>query len=188
MLDTRYQESLRKILFSARLVLLALVMGAMAAVLVILAALGGRQAAGGTGLLISTLAGLVALGSIVGSIVVPGIVVRSQSRVLVNNALQQQGHRRSAARGTAPAIESLIEPERLWQLYLAGLIIKAAPLEGAAFLAAIAYALEGQLWTIALAAALIAGIAARFPTWGGALAWGERQLEAMDRFAREQSL
>jgi hypothetical protein len=64
---------------------------------------------------------------------------------------------------------------QLLAIYQTGTIIAAAPLEGASFFNLIAYLIEGQWPSLAIAGVLIALMAALFPTRERVLAWIETQ-------------
>ena len=59
------------------------------------------------------------------------------------------------------------------------MIVGLALLEGSAFMALLAYLLEGQTWVLGLAAGVLALMAVRFPTRASVLAWLERQADAL---------
>ena len=56
------------------------------------------------------------------------------------------------------------------------MIIGAAFLEGPAFLALIAYMIEGHVVSLAIAAVMLLGLMAHFPTVGRVETWVEHQL------------
>jgi hypothetical protein len=69
------------------------------------------------------------------------------------------------------------DPGRLWTLYQTRLILVAALLEGAGFMQAIFYLMEGQTFSLAVALVLLAWLALLFPTRAGVEEWVERQQE-----------
>jgi hypothetical protein len=69
----------------------------------------------------------------------------------------------------------------LLPVFQAKTIMGAALFEGCGFFAAIAYLLEGSPVGLGLSLALALGVAAHFPTRSRAIAWVERQLEAVGR-------
>lgn len=69
------------------------------------------------------------------------------------------------------------EVEFLVATYQNQLIVGAALLEGACFLALMAYLTESHLASLAVAGMCLLGILARFPTAGGLADWVERQLQ-----------
>ena len=48
-----------------------------------------------------------------------------------------------------------------------------------------AYLLEGEPWSLGIAAAFFLCLAAQFPTEGGVRRWTERQREAIEQLRRE---
>jgi hypothetical protein len=66
-------------------------------------------------------------------------------------------------------------PGGWYGLYQTLLLLSIAPLEGATFTLLIAYLLEGQPWTLIVAALPLAGIAVQFPTRERVDAWVDRQ-------------
>jgi hypothetical protein len=64
-------------------------------------------------------------------------------------------------------------------VYQARTLVGAAILEGAAFLMLSLFMMGRQPWTVALAIALIAGVALHFPTRASVCQWIERQLRLM---------
>jgi hypothetical protein len=69
---------------------------------------------------------------------------------------------------------------RLAKLFVPLTIMGAALTEGVAFLAAIAYMIEGKPYALALAVLLILATAARFPWPGAVQSWVERQKERLE--------
>jgi F0F1-type ATP synthase membrane subunit c/vacuolar-type H+-ATPase subunit K len=109
--------------------------------------------------------------AVVGSQVVPGMLARS-GRQRIARELAASG---STATLSVPG-EAVRDP-RWWGLYQTKMIVGCALLEGAAFYQAIAFLLEGEQWTAALAVALLVGIALHFPTRPGVEQWIEAQAE-----------
>lgn len=110
------------------------------------------------------------------ALVVPGIVVDSARKAIA------AGTWRPAQGPTAPAPDApgATDAQKLTQVYVTRTIVGAALTEGAAFLAIMAYFLEGKPYALALAVALIAGVALWFPRPGSAEAWVEDQVERLD--------
>jgi hypothetical protein len=100
--------------------------------------------------------------AMIGSMLVPALVVRASRRQLIKE---------TAAPGAAVA------DLRWWVLYQTRMIVGAALLEGAAMYQAIAFFLEGQVWVPPLAIVLFLGVAMRFPTRDGVEQWIETQAE-----------
>ena len=68
---------------------------------------------------------------------------------------------------------------KLLAIYQTTLIVRLAMLEGAAFMALVAYLLEAQPWVLGLVAAALALMALGFPTRGRAQAWLDSQADTL---------
>lgn len=78
------------------------------------------------------------------------------------------------------AINIQTDAGKLAQVYQTTTIVGCALLESAAFLALLAYLLEGQQVSLAVAGAMLLGVAAHLPIGGRLASWVERQLKLSD--------
>jgi hypothetical protein len=95
---------------------------------------------------------------VAGSVLLPRLTLASRRRQPIDTAA-----------GGEPG------PGGWYGLYLTLLLLSIAPLEGATFALLIAYLMEGQPWTLILAALTLAGIVVQFPTRERVEAWVDRQ-------------
>lgn len=72
-----------------------------------------------------------------------------------------------------------LEPIDLFSIYQVRMIVGAAQLEGAAFFVLVSYMTDGQLWSMGLVVALLAMMAATFPTFERVQVWAEDTLRAI---------
>src|SRR5262249_15847899 len=105
-------------------------------------------------------------------------------------SLMETGWRRQIARGNWPVLDSRAgegQPSddvwRWWTLYQTRMLIRAAPVEGAAFLNLIAFLVEGQAFSLGIALGLLLVLILQFPTRDGVERWIETQRE---RIAQER--
>ena len=112
-------------------------------------------------------AALVGVGLIARAVVLSGIVTNAR-RKLVNGSDPTEDD----AGGDAKYVLSVFQTKT---------IISGALFEGWAFFATIAYLIEASPIALGLAALLILGVAAHFPTPSGTIAWVERQLEKVQQ-------
>jgi hypothetical protein len=130
--------------------------------------------------LVVSLTGLAFAGVIlVAFFAVPNLVLASWRRQIARGVWPvQQASRRFPAGPSAAAPD---DPAlRWWDLYQTHHIIRCALLEGAGFFQLIAYLLEGQIFSLATAVALIAGIALLFPTREKVEDWIRTQKDAVE--------
>jgi hypothetical protein len=98
--------------------------------------------------------------------------------------------RRQIARGNWPVANSRADEEhpsdddsRWWMLYQTRMLIRAAPVEGAAFFNLIAFLVAGQAFSLGIALGLLLVLISLFPTRDGVARWIETQRE---RVAQER--
>ncbi len=103
---------------------------------------------------------VVCVPMVAGSVLLPHLILASRRRQPLD-----------VAAGGEPG------PGGWYGLYQTLLLLSIAPLEGATFALLIAYLLEGQPWTLLLAALPLVGILVQFPTRERVEAWGDRQRE-----------
>jgi hypothetical protein len=108
--------------------------------------------------------------------------------VWVVPAFFEAAWRRQIARGSWP-VDSRTgggpppdEVSRWWALYQTRMLIRAAPVESAAFLNLIAYLVEGQAFSLGIAVGLLLVLVSQFPTREGVERWIDAQ---RDRVAQE---
>ena len=75
----------------------------------------------------------------------------------------------------------LSDVQCLLSLFQRKTILGAAMIEGCAFFAVIAYFIEGGFVSLGLAGALLAGLAAHFPTLSRVTGWVDRQIELLEQ-------
>lgn len=69
----------------------------------------------------------------------------------------------------------------LWLVYVTKLLMAGAPLEGGAFLALVAYMIEGDPWALGAAVVLLASLAMMIPRREAVIAWIEDQLRLLEQ-------
>lgn len=75
----------------------------------------------------------------------------------------------------------------LWLVFVKKLLMAGAPVEGATFLAGVAYLVEGSPWALGAAVLLVATLAMMIPRREAAIAWIEDQLRLVEQ-ERQQVL
>jgi hypothetical protein len=118
--------------------------------------------------LITIMAGVMSVICLALRFIIPGIVVRNLTG-------------RAASRTETPKSD-----DSLVAAYQTTLIVCMALIEGPAFMAAVAYLLEGHVAALVLAIALILVLAAHFPTLSRVEGWIKRQRERMDMESRRR--
>ncbi|MGE3805715.1 MAG: hypothetical protein AB7K24_13645 [Gemmataceae bacterium] len=171
-MEDRLPDNLPMRVRTMQIIVLALALG-IASFFVIATYLRTQQPAPAQGNqlpIISIVAGFFTVGPVAAFFLVP--------RLIVNSA---RG-RLAPERRLAPALQDqpLDWSEKLLGVYQTKLIVAAALLEGPAFFLMIAYLLEGQLWTLVLAAFLLAGVVAQFPTQPGVTSWLQEQMRLIE--------
>jgi hypothetical protein len=124
--------------------------------------------------MISYMAVAVAVVAIPLSLLVPSLVVKTARKQIA------QGTWRPPDRGTGTLPQGALSDTLCFAaVYQTSLIVGAALNEGAAFLALIAYMVEGLPAILGLAVLLIVGVAARFPTRARVEQWIDAQKELL---------
>lgn len=131
----------------------------------------GDQAKDGPELIITWVAVVVAIGSVMAASLLPGMVVRAGRRRLALDISGRDGT--DAPDGTA------VEAE-LVKLFSIKTIIGGAALEGAALFAIVAYLVEGNLYAVVAAVALALLLAYHLPTQARAADWLDLQCRALE--------
>jgi hypothetical protein len=161
---------------------------------------GGRGLAPPDGPPVLTLVALVFMGvNAVLSFVVPASVTRSNLRRMAAGTWSPAGDAPPSAAGPGPLQDGprpplglaarlqppATEPGRLMQVRQTADLVGLALVEGACFLAIIAYLLEGQPWALALAGVGVCLMVARFPTGGRVRGWLDKQHDLLARMRQE---
>jgi hypothetical protein len=177
MSNTSWQDEIGRVVWPLQIIIPALVMGCLffLAVVTFMPPLGPAP--------LAALMGYVGLGFVLAALIAREIAVRG---------IVGRGRRRIRA-GTFPPLANSPVPGLnsqeflartgdaglLYSVYQARMITGAAILEGAAFLMLSLFMIGRQPWTVALAIALIAGVALHFPTRASVCQWIEQQLRLM---------
>jgi hypothetical protein len=122
----------------------------------------------------------LAAAALVGVAVVPNIIARTWERQVARGGSWPP--RRPGPEGKLTADEETTF--RWWALYQSALIIRCALLEGAAFFQAIAFLIEGNLFSIGVGLALLAVLLYQWPNRGRVDRWVEARREAVERLQR----
>jgi hypothetical protein len=112
---------------------------------------------------------------------VPSAVADAARRKLVEERRQSGRPARYANVATAEVIDRATDANRLCGVYQTKTIISAAIVEGAAFLAMVAYQIEHWWPGLALAIALIVGLALHIPSQSRVEHWVEDQLRLAEQ-------
>ncbi len=119
----------------------------------------------------------VAAMCIIGRFVVPSVVVVSGRRAIVRETAAANETAKTTASSDPPA-DSV---SRLYTLFQAKTIVAGALLEGPAFLAIVAYWIEGSVVGLVVAGVLIVGILLGFPQRTSVEHWIEEQWHELSR-------
>lgn len=111
----------------------------------------------------------VAVASAAGSLVMSGVVSAMMARGLVQQKLS------ATPVGKKRRLGEFLVP--LCEVYTTRNIVRMAILEGAAFFCLVAYQIEHQWWTVAVAAVLWLWMLVSFPTLGRVEQWCREQFE-----------
>jgi hypothetical protein len=125
---------------------------------------------------------LVGVGLIARFIFLRSIVARAR-RAIANGAYQPFGAVQSHPSDTRNGQRS--DGQCLLSVFQSKTIVSAAMFEGWAFLAVIAYLIDGGPISIALAVLLALAVAAHFPTQSRVIRWVEQQLDAVEQKRRD---
>jgi F0F1-type ATP synthase assembly protein I len=158
-----WQDDLAATVRTLRIILTAISMGCVIFLMIVVAA-GGNRAPSSEPILTCIAAGFAALAVAV-RFIVPGVVV-SQGR---KKMLQETA--------AGDAMDNW--PNRLMRLMMTKTFVAAAILEGAIFFLLIAYLVEKSPWSLAVAIALLVGIAFLWPMQSSALVWIDGQLRRL---------
>ncbi len=109
---------------------------------------------------------------VVARLIVPALMTSSARQSIANGTWQPQ----ATGAVTKEFFERTGDAGKLCVVYTTRTIVAVALLEGAAFMAIIAYMMEGSTVALGLSIALIAAILLHFPTAPRVVAWIERQL------------
>jgi hypothetical protein len=164
MADTSWSDELTTSVRTLQIVVAAMSFGCVAFLAVVLIA-GGNPPPSSTPVLSYIAAGFAAL-QVVVRLLAPGIIVA-------------QG-RKKILQETAAGAPMDAWPSKLTQLMMTKTIVAAAILEGAALFLLIACLVEKSPWVLAIAIALLVGIALNWPTQSSAQAWIDGQLRRLE--------
>lgn len=171
MLNEQIQQQLAATVRTAQIIVGALVMGVITFGVVVVSGIAGGP--GGQGNLLTLLAVGLGAADLVLCLLVPNLLVAAQRRKL------------AAGNGGSPAgADPATDAGQLALLYQTKLIIGAAMLEGGCFLGLVAYMLERQLPSLAMAGVLLLALIAHLPTFGRVQAWIDDQLRRLDEDRR----
>ena len=117
--------------------------------------------------------------------VVVGNIARKGRREIINGTYQSVDWRQGGGLVLPDAADKPLDPCRdpkyLLSVFQQSTIVSAALFEGCAFLATIAYLIEGNPLSLGLAVLLAVAVAAHFPTQSRAIAWVERQMQRLEQ-------
>jgi len=125
--------------------------------------------AGSRGLTYASIA--VALLAAVAYVVVPRLIAERMRQAIIDGRSDDWGIVKNM-----PSADKLGDLVPIMVVYQTRMIVGIALLEGAAFLACIAYLFEHQRITIIIAAALLVGILSQLPTFARVESWAEDEL------------
>jgi len=173
MLDTQAKQQLAVMVRTAQIIVGALVMGVLTFGVVVVSGLAGGGGAQGNTL--TLLAVGFAAAALVLCLLVPNLFASAQRRKIAAGTWGS-----TSAPGPAPDSDA----GKLAMLYQTKLIIGAAMLEGGCFLGLVAYMLERQWPSLAMAGVLLLALIAHLPTYGRVEAWIEDQLRRVQEDRR----
>jgi hypothetical protein len=172
-------ESLDKEVRVLQIIVGALIAGVLAFAVVALAMGGTRQAGDqqhGAGGLISMVAAGLAVMMVVTRETVGPLMANAQVRQIAAGTWPGPG---PAAGAAAPG--QAADAGRLLAVFRAVTIVQTALPEAAAIFNILAYLLEGEVWSLAIAAGLVLWMALSLPTRGRVMQWLDRQMEALEQ-------
>jgi hypothetical protein len=165
MLDENARQQVDAAVRTSQIILAAMAMGIVMFAGIVVFVIPGDEPAEGN--LLSVLAGVVAGVNLVLCLVVPSFIAAANRRRLAMGAGQSADQ---------PDLGASAEFGKLAAVYQVKMIVGAALLEGACFLALCAYMIERQMPSLVVTVVLLAALLAHFPTHGRGEAWIEDQL------------
>ncbi len=176
-----WQEAFGPVLRAAQIIVGAMTAGALAFLAIAVYVRWGRAPAAGPPVLTWVAIGAGAA-MLAARMILPPMIVAQRRAALARGRLELP------LRYGSPVFDEFLEKSGdagvLWVVYQANLLIAAAPLEGAAFFALVAYLVEGSPWALGAAAVLIATLARMIPTRETVFAWMDDQLRLLDQERR----
>jgi hypothetical protein len=172
MFNEQQREFIRRAAVNMQIIVATLALGVLALLGVALVVRAGR--AGAMGPLSYVALGAIAL-DLIAWAVVPTIVVRQGLKSIA------EGKPPVATMSTMTIPPEVGEVAYITQLFLTRLIVAAALLEGVAFLNAVAYLVEGAVWTLLAAGLLFLMIAGHVPTRTRVEDWVQQSIETLEQ-------
>lgn len=176
--DTAGQTVVGRATRTAQIIVAAMTTGAVFFLVVVLVVQRGQPAAGTQPVLTWIAIAVAVAMMLVRLIVPPRLVARRRAAIA-------RGQFRLQSAPEYPQFQRFLEKAGdaglLWVVYVNKLLVAGAPLEGAAFLALVAYLLEGSLWALGAAVVLIASLAMMIPRRDAVIAWIEDQLHLLEQ-------
>jgi hypothetical protein len=151
-----------------------LVVGVVFFMVIVLAFLGARVQPLDPQAIVSIVMAAFALMMLPARFAVPGLIVSSNCRKIAQGTWQPRQQPGAAIPDT--------DEGKLLQLFQVKTIVGAALLEGAAFGNLVAFLLEGQVYSLALAVLFALGILVGFPTRSGLSEWLETQQRRLNEY------
>jgi hypothetical protein len=180
--DSSWQEEIARRVPLAQIIVGAMVVGtlALAAVAAVIGAGAEEPVANDQVSVLTYIAVVVAVASILVRLVVPAAVMtRGRENIVRGNWDLAQEERAPAS--LVDFLKNTGDAGKLWLLFLTRTVLSAAVLEGAAFVCLVAYFIDRSVLALALSVALIVGLALHFPTRGSVIHWIEDQLRIVDQ-------
>jgi hypothetical protein len=124
-------------------------------------------------------AAIVAASAIIVRFVVPAAIM-SRGRENIAKGTWQSSQSSRTRVHLDPFLDATGDAGKLWLLFLTRTILCGAVLEGAAFVCLVVYLIDHSNLALAVAVALIVGLALHFPTRNAVIFWIEDQLRIID--------
>lgn len=169
MLDEKLQAEVNRFVRISQIVVVALGMGIVTFAVAAVFLAGDREKAEAGMLTLIAIGMTVACGAM--SLFVPHGIVLAQRRRIADGTWQMQGRQ---------VDEPVTDSGRLAAVHLTKTIVGCALLEGACFVALVAFMTEGHLVNPIIGALLLLGVLARFPTSDRVTGWVTGQLRLLE--------
>ena len=167
-LDEKSQAEVNRFVRVSQIVVVALGMGIVTFAVAAVFLAGGKEEAEAGMLTLVAVGMTVVCGGV--SLLVPHGIVLAQRRRIVDGTWQMQGRHEDAP---------VTDAGKLAAVYLIKTIVVCGPLEGACFVALVAFMTEGHLVNHIIGALLLFGVLARFPTSDRVTGWVTDQLRLL---------
>ena len=178
MQDSHWQDELTPVLRFLQIVTGALVAGTLFFMVITLAFTGGQFQVADPSIVTYVAAGFAFMVLMV-RMVVPGFIVNKGRKMISRGTLQVPSGGLSPI--TAGSFERAGDAGKLWMVLQISTIVSASLLEGAAFLALIAYLWDQSLLSFIIAVALIVGVILHIPSRSRVIHWTEDQLTQLEQ-------